>query len=161
MSTLFSFNIRSVAIAPAKASLPASLLMSLLLAAGTAAAATLEGISHSALPGDRVQIRLKLSEPVANEPLSFTIDNPARIAIDLPDTTVDVENRTQNIGVGSAQSITAVEAEDRTRIVINLAQLVPYELSTSGNTIALTLDSVPASLQAESAPLLPTMPGAA
>lgn len=154
-------NVRTMATAPAQAALSASLLMSLLLAAGSAAAATLDGISHSALPGDRVQIRLKLSDPVGEEPLSFTIDNPARIAIDLPDTTVNVDGRTQDIGVGSAQSITAVEADDRTRIVVNLAQLVPYEISTSDNTISITLDSVAASLQAESAPVAPTMPGAA
>ena len=161
MSIFSSFNIRTKASAQARAARSASLLMSLLLAAGSAAAATLDGINYSALPGDRVQIRLKLSEPVVGEPLSFTIDNPARIAIDLPDTTVNVDQRTQDIGVGSAQSITAVEADERTRIVINLAELVPYDISTSDNTISLTLDSVVASLQAEPAPVAPSMAGAA
>ena len=56
--------------------------------------------------------------------------------------------------------MTAVEADDRTRVVINLAQLVPYEVSTSGDTISLTLDSLPADLKTATVEE-PTMPGAA
>ncbi|MCB1746228.1 MAG: type IV pilus secretin PilQ [Gammaproteobacteria bacterium] len=130
------------------------------MSAGAAFAATLDGITHSALPGDRVQVKIKLSEPVSGDPLSFTIDNPARIALDLPGTTIALPERTQSIGIGSAQSVTAVEADDRTRVVINLAQLVPYEVSTSGDTISLTLDSLPADLKTATVEE-PTMPGAA
>ena len=45
---------------------------------------SLEGISYSALPGDRVQVRLDLDTPQTSEPLNFTIDNPARIALISP-----------------------------------------------------------------------------
>ena len=115
---------------------------------GSTVAATLDDISFTSLPGDRVQILMKLSEPVA-EPLSFTIDNPARIALDLPGTTLNLENRSQTIGVGNAESITAVEAEDRTRVVVNMAQLVPYEIETRDNTIRITLDGTPSTLETQ------------
>lgn len=151
-----SFNLTRRAAAHARALLGASLL----LGASGALAGSLDDISFSSLGGDRVQIKMTLSEPVAGEPLSFTIDNPARIAIDLPDTSVNLGEQTQAIGVGSAQSITAVEAEDRTRVVVNMAQLVPYEISAEGSVISITLDAVPASLETESVVAeAATMPG--
>ncbi len=103
---------------------------------------------------------MKLSDPVA-DPLSFTIDNPARIALDLPGTTLNLENRSQTIGVGNAESVTAVEAEDRTRVVVNLAQLVPYDIETSGNTIKVTLEGTPANLETLVGGDVASLPGAA
>ena len=103
-------------------------------------AATLDGVSFSKLPGDRVQIKLELSEAV-NEPLSFATDNPARVALDFPGVSLDLPSKTQDISVGMARSVTAVEAGGRTRVVLNLVQLVPYELWVDGSTVILTLES--------------------
>jgi type IV pilus assembly protein PilQ len=103
--------------------------------------ATLDGVDFAQLPGNRVQVQLTLSQPVADEPLSFAIDNPARIALDFPGVKLNLDRRTENIGVGMARSVTAVEASGRTRVVLNLIKLVPYEVSTSGNRIAVTLES--------------------
>ena len=121
-------------------------------------AATLDNISYTSLPGNRVQVKLKLSAPVESAPLSFTIDNPARIAIDLPGTTLNLKDRTQRIGVGNAESVTAVEAENRARVVVNLGQLVPYDIETNGNVIAITLEGNTSSLQTEALPTAPTHP---
>lgn len=103
-------------------------------------AATLDNISYSTLTGNRVQVTMTLSGPVS-EPLSFTTDDPARIALTFADTASKLEQKTQNIGVGVARSVTAVEAAGRTRVVLNLARLVPYTISTTGNTVTVTLDS--------------------
>ncbi len=101
----------------------------------------LEHIDFSALPGNRVQLHLRFSgsQPISN-PLSFTIDNPARIALDFPATTSKVPKR-QTIGVGVAKSINAIEARGRTRIVLNLNQMVPYETRIKGNHVFIILDS--------------------
>jgi type IV pilus assembly protein PilQ len=118
------------------------LLVSLLLFAGisgTSAAATLDAISHSALPGDRVQLALQFSEPLAEEPVNFTIDNPARIAIDLPGVGLNLAEKSQTVGVGAAHSVAAVEAAGRTRVVVNLVRLVSYEMQMDGSTLLLTL----------------------
>jgi len=104
-----------------------------------AAGNTLKDISYSSMPGDRVQITLTLTEAASN-PLSFTIDNPARIALDLADTKNKLSKRNMNIGVGMAKSINSIEARGRTRVVINLSQLVSYQTSVSGNKIFVTLD---------------------
>ena len=127
-----------------------------LLVANAVTAATLDNVSFTSLPGNRVQVKMKLSAPVEGSPLSFTIDNPARIAIDLPGTTLNLKERTQRIGVGNAESVTAVEADNRARVVLNLSQLTPYDIETNGDTVLVTLEGTTASLQTQSLPAAPT-----
>ena len=98
----------------------------------------LKSVDFAGLPGDKLQITLTLSGP-APKPVSVTIDNPARIALDLPDTRSELSQRTQPIGVGAAKSLTAVQAKDRTRVVLNLVEMVPYETRTDGNQLIVTL----------------------
>ena len=69
-------------------------------------AATLDDISFSSLPGDRVQLELKLSEPVSTKPLNFTIDNPARVVLDFPDTTLNLSEKNKSIGISLLLSMT-------------------------------------------------------
>ena len=102
---------------------------------------TLNDMSYAALPGDRVKVTLQLSQPVSQDPMHFTIDNPARIALDFPDTSLNLKEKTKSIGVGMAQSVSAVEASGRTRVVLNLTESVPYEISTEGNNVNLVLES--------------------
>jgi len=135
--------------------------VSALLAATAVTAVTLDKINYTALPGDRVQVRLQLSEPVGAEPLSFTIDNPARVAIDFPSTSLNLADKTQNIGIGNAESVTAVEAEGRTRVVVNLVNMVPYDLTSDGNIVTLTLEGGAADIAANTAGEAATLPGAA
>ena len=99
---------------------------------------TLESIDFAGLPGDQVQITFSLSE-AANNPASFTIDNPARIALDLANTKSALKKRSQAIGVGPAKSVTAVEVKGRTRVVVNLFEMVPYETRTEGNQLIVVL----------------------
>ncbi len=98
----------------------------------------LKEINFAGLPGNQVQIIFKLSHPVSN-PASFTIDNPARIAFDLPATKSELAKRSQPIGIGPAKSVTAVEVKGRTRIVLNLFEMVPYETRVDGNNVVVVL----------------------
>ena len=101
---------------------------------------SLSDIGFSSLPGNRVLIRLTLEQPPAT-PVTFAIDNPARIALDFPDVSNKVARKSQNIGVGAARSLNAVEAKGRTRVVLNLVQMVPYETRVEGNNVLVTLES--------------------
>lgn len=105
-----------------------------------AGANTLQNISYSALPGDRVQVTLTMSGP-APQPLSFVIDNPARIALDLPATHNALASKNQSINVGMARSVNTAEARGRTRVVLNLTKLVPYETRIDGNKLIVTIES--------------------
>ncbi|MBT8439803.1 MAG: type IV pilus secretin PilQ, partial [Gammaproteobacteria bacterium] len=101
---------------------------------------TLESVTYSTLPGNRLQIVLGMTKEM-DKPLSFTIDNPARIAFDFPGTSSNLPKRSQPIGVGIAQSITAITAKDKTRVILNLTEVVPYSVSTEGTNVLITLDS--------------------
>lgn len=101
-------------------------------------AVVLQDIGYTVLPGDELQIKLTLSG-TAPQPGSFTIDNPARIAVDLPNTTLGVEKDYIPMDTGMARSIRAVQAGDRTRLVVGLTHLVPYEVRSQDNIVFLNI----------------------
>jgi len=106
--------------------------------AAWADSAALQSIDVTPLPNQRVQLTLHLSGP-APQPLSFTIDNPARIAIDLPDTTLALPSRRIDVQSGGLDSIVAAEGKDRSRLVLSLDHLVPYDIQRQGNEVLVTL----------------------
>ena len=118
-------------------------------ALASAAGNAITEINYSSLPGDRVQIKMSL-ENAASEPGSFTIDSPARIAFDFPDTKIKLPSRSQNIGIGVARSISTVEAGGRTRVVLNLSRLVTYNTVVDGNDVIVTLGGSPSTTLAKS-----------
>ncbi len=138
-----------------------AIAMSTALVSGGALAATLDDVVHTTLPGNQQQIAFKLSESVGN-PTTFSIDEPARIAIDLLGTTNALEKRIVPVGVGNIESVNIVEAADRTRVVLNLGAMADYETQVDGNRLLITLSdsdaagSLSEALIDESGPLDPT-----
>ncbi len=100
----------------------------------------LKNIEVQALAGNKLQLQLELSGE-APDPLTFTIDQPARIALDLPGTKSALESRRQDVGKGVLDTILVAEAGNRTRVVLNLDKLVSYETRLDGNSIYVTLES--------------------
>ena len=88
--------------------------------------------------GQQVQLKLHLSGP-APEPLPFTIDKPARIAFDLPNTTLALASRRIDVRSGGVDTVLAAEANGRTRLVVNVDSLIPYTTKVDGNNIIVTL----------------------
>ncbi|KXX65715.1 type IV pilus secretin PilQ [Marichromatium gracile] len=120
-----------------------SLCLLLLLLAGWSAAAMaveLRDVQFAAQPGNRVEIQLELSAPV-DPPETFATDAPARIALDFPGVSNGLDERSLPIGIGSVHSLVAVEASNRTRVVINLSDPVPYRVSSEGNRVRLTIET--------------------
>lgn len=99
----------------------------------------LEDVRFTTLSGDRVQVELVMSAPVP-VPRSFTTDTPARIALDFPDTTSNLTKKSQSIGVGAVRGVAAVQGKDRTRVVIDLVKMVPYQTRIDGNRFLITLN---------------------
>jgi type IV pilus assembly protein PilQ len=102
----------------------------------------LESIDVQTLAGQQVQLKLHLSGP-APEPLPFTIDKPARIAFDLPNTTLALASRRIDVRSGGVDTVLAAEANGRTRLVVNVDSLLPYTTKVDGNTIIVTLGNQP------------------
>jgi type IV pilus assembly protein PilQ len=103
------------------------------------AAADLQSIGYSSLPGDKTQVVLTFSEPVS-EPNSFSIDEPARIVLDFPGVHNQLDKKTQEVNVGVTRSISTVEAGNRTRTVLNLLKNTPYTIKNNGNVVMLTIE---------------------
>src|SRR3990167_3424932 len=95
-------------------------------------AADLQKLDVAALPGDKVELKLTFDEPVL-APRGYTIEQPARIALDLPGVSNKLGAKSRELGVGNARSVTVVEAKDRTRLIINLTNLAPYNTRVEGN----------------------------
>ncbi|HEY8537775.1 MAG TPA: type IV pilus secretin PilQ [Steroidobacteraceae bacterium] len=98
----------------------------------------LESVQANTLPGNRVEVTLRLSD-TAPQPLTFTVDNPARIALDLPDTSVAMTSRRIDVKQGVLDTVNVAEANGRTRVVLNVDTLVAYETRVQGNTIVVSL----------------------
>ena len=113
----------------------------------------LESIQAQATAGDKVELTLRLAEP-APTPLTFTVDNPARIALDLPDTSVAMTSRRVDVKQGVLDTVNVAEANGRTRVVLNVDTLVPYDTRVQGNTIIVSLSTAGTgrSLQSSAAP---------
>jgi type IV pilus assembly protein PilQ len=97
-------------------------------------AANLQDLNVASLPGDRVELKLSFDEPVT-APRGYTIEQPARIALDLPGVSNKLGSKNRELGVGNARSITIVEAKDRTRLIVNLTSLAPYSTRVEGNDL--------------------------
>ena len=100
----------------------------------------LEDVRANVLPGNKVELTLRLSD-TAPQPLAFTVDNPARIALDLPDTSVAMSSRRIDVKQGALDTVNVAEANGRTRVVLNVDSLVPYDTRLDGNNIIVTLAS--------------------
>src|SRR6267154_309536 len=102
----------------------------------------LDAIDVQTLSGQQVQLKLHMTGP-APEPLPFTIDKPARIAFDLPNTTLALASRRFDVRSGGVDSVLAAEANGRTRLVVNVDSLLPYTSKVDGNIIIVTLGNQP------------------
>jgi type IV pilus assembly protein PilQ len=115
--------------------------------ASDAAANQLQSIDVQTLAGKQVQLTLHLSGP-APEPLAFTIDKPARISLDLPNTTLALPSRRIDVRQGGIDTVLAAEADGRSRIVLNLDQLQPYVTRVQGNDVIVTVGAAGAAASA-------------
>ena len=101
-------------------------------------AADLKAMNVASLPGDRVELKLSFDQPVT-APKGYTIEQPARIALDLPGVNNKLGVRNKELGSGNARSVTVVEAGDRTRLIVNLTALAPYSTRVQGNDLFVVI----------------------
>ena len=126
------------------------LAASLFLTAFAAHAQTsIEAISGSIQSGVEV-VRIDLSEPLAAVPAGFSIQSPARVALDFPGVRNAMGRSTVDINQGNLKSVSIVQAGDRTRVVLNLKQATPYRTQLQGKSLLVVLDAVVAGAPAAS-----------
>lgn len=109
------------------------------------AANTLKEIKSSNQSDGKTAITLQFAEPIGDVK-AFSTNNPARIAIDLPDTQNALTQKKILLSSGIAKSVNTVEASGRTRVLVDLSKNTTYRTVSKGNTLVLTIDN-DASLQ--------------
>ena len=117
-------------------------------------AANLQALDVASLPGDKVELKLVFDEPVT-APRGYTIEQPARIALDLPGVKNKLGTKNRELGAGNARSVSIVEAQDRTRLIINMTDLSPYSTRAEGKNLYIVVgEGVSASAPISNAPIV-------
>lgn len=136
-------------------------LMSVLQMAGAADRLTLKQVDFVTLPGDEIEVKLGFDE-TPPQMQSYQIEKPARLVFDLPNTKNSLPSRYLNLGNGNARSLTVVDNQDRTRVVVNLGELSGYATRVEGNSLILKIGkqelSSVATVAATPAPVQTTAP---
>ena len=117
-----------------------SLLVGCFWSVATAAVpVVIEDIAFTAQPGAQLEVRLTFSEPPSADIESYSIEEPARIVLDFPDTRSGLEQKRFSLSQANATSVMVLESGDRTRMIVNLVDLVPFESSVSGRQLTLMI----------------------
>ncbi len=93
----------------------------------------------STTQGQNIVLKVELSSPLAQVPNSFTVSNPARIALDLPGVGNSLGKNVVEIGQADLRSVAVVQAGERSRIVLNLRQPMQHKAELSGSALLITL----------------------
>jgi len=98
--------------------------------------ATIQSVDFTSLPGDRTEIRLQFDAPPP-APTGYTIEQPARIVLDMPGVDNTLAEKHHDLGIGNARRLSVLSTADRTRAIVNLNRLAGYETEVRGNTLYL------------------------
>jgi type IV pilus assembly protein PilQ len=101
----------------------------------------IEKVEFATLPGEKLNLKVLLSEPMQNPPAGFSMTNPSRIALDFPNTTSGLSKNTINVDQGVLRSVSLAQAKGRTRMVLNLNKTSSYTASINGKEVNIELQS--------------------
>ena len=100
---------------------------------------SITALSVISADGGATVIKVELAQPLANVPVGFTINTPPRIALDFPDTSNGLGKSVQDFSEGDLRSANIVQAGNRTRLVINLGQMLAYDTKIDGKNLLIPL----------------------
>ena len=98
----------------------------------------IEAVSSSIQGGVDV-VRIDFSEPLKAVPDGFAVQSPARIALDFPGVRNGMGHTNVGINQGNVKGVNVVQANDRTRVVLNLKRATPYKSVIDGNSLLVSL----------------------
>ena len=99
----------------------------------------LQAVEVTTLPGGRLNVQLQMSQPLTKAPASFTLSNPPRVVFDIPRTSNATGKNVVSVNQGALKSVQIVQANDRSRIVLNLSQPVQHQLQVQQNALLIAL----------------------
>jgi len=116
----------------------------LALAAGAPAASWAQGVIQSITSSQQSGgdvVRVELSEALKVVPTGFVIQQPPRIAIDLPGVGSALGRPSVDVNAGNLRSVNVAQAGDRTRLVLNLKQAAGYRAQIDGKALLIIVES--------------------
>jgi len=115
---------------------PLRLLLTALLTALSlgASATSLLDVNFSSQPDGRFEIRLDF-DAVPPQPKGYNIERPARIALDFANVSNALSQKKFTLANGNASSAVILESAGRTRLIVNLIELAPYQTRIEGNSL--------------------------
>ena len=78
---------------------------------------------------------MTFNEPPSADIESYSIEDPARIVLDFPDTRSRLDQKRYALSQANATSVMVLESGDRTRMIVNLVDLVPFESAVAGRQL--------------------------
>lgn len=101
---------------------------------------TIQSIAATLQGGVEV-VRIDFAQPLSAVPSGFSIQTPARIALDFPNVNNSSGKNILEINQGNLRSANIVQAGERTRVVLNLKQTAGYKTELQGNSLLISLDT--------------------
>jgi type IV pilus assembly protein PilQ len=86
-----------------------------------------------------VVLTIDMKNPVQGVPASFSVANPARVALDLPGAVNAVGRSMVELNQGDLRSVNIVQAAGRSRVVLNLKKPLTHAVSVDGKRILVAL----------------------
>lgn len=124
-----------------------SSLVLTLLAGVAQAQIAIESVTGSVQGGVEV-VKVDLSQALTELPAGFSIQSPARIALDFQNVVSAMGRTNVDVNQGNLKSVSVVQAGNRTRVVLNLKQFTTYKTQIQGKSLLVVLDAL-----ADSAPV--------
>lgn len=131
------------------------LLMSLLLAllfalpalvfAETASSLTLKTVDVKPVSDSELALTLDFDGSPSEAYKSFITHKPPMIVLDIEDAKTALETKQKAINMGPVQGYQIIEAQGRTRLMVELSDAINYRTTTEGNTLNVTLEYAAAS----------------
>jgi type IV pilus assembly protein PilQ len=100
--------------------------------------------------GGQILVQITTKAPLRETPANFTVANPARIAFDFPATVNALGKNSQDVGQGELRSMNVVQVGDRTRVVLNLRNMVQHDARIEGRNLIIALSQIPGGAAAAS-----------
>ena len=108
--------------------------------------------------GADVLLTIRLKAPVSAAPSNYSTVHPARIVLDLANTTNDLGRNAIAMDRGDLHSVDVVQAQGRTRVVLNLWRAAAYNVSVEATAVLVSINAAPSPIAASSVQVPPIAP---
>ncbi|MGZ8253620.1 MAG: type IV pilus secretin PilQ [Burkholderiaceae bacterium] len=139
-------------------------VLGLLAVAGTAAAQASSDNAIERIDATQtttgVVVTIELRNAAAGVPASFSVANPARVALDLPQTVNGLGKNLVELNQGDVRSVNVVQSGGRSRVVVNLKRPVTHNITVDGKRVLVALGGAAGATFASSSTPASTAPAA-